>query len=191
MQAKQDTQSMLLGAFKERIPDNVLLEPLEYIFADHCRQADLCEALKSFATNYSGAAPNQDMAAVILRCLDVDLSLHIADEELDLFPRLSNRALAEDNFAELLRMLDQEHERDGVLVDEVRAGFACIADGGTLDNPDQFRRAVMTLAATHLSHLNWENSVVLPLARKRLTAEDLDAMGRTMAARRSIAYPRN
>jgi len=189
MPTKREPQSDCSGAFAERIPDNVLLEPLDYIFAEHCRQADMCEVLKTFAAGYFASAPDLNTVANILECLDIDLSLHIADEEMDLFPRLSARALPEDHFPELLRLLDKEHQRDHDLANEVCDGLKRIAQDGALDNPEQFRRAAATLAAIHLSHLNWENAVILPLARKRLTGEDLKAMGRTMAARRSIPYP--
>ena len=45
-----------------------------------------------------------------------------------------------------------------------------------------------TFAEAQRRHIAWENSLVLPLARKRLTAKDLETMGRNMAARRGIAY---
>lgn len=189
MQAKRETQLPLTGVFVERIPDNVLLDPIDYIFADHCRQADLCEALKTLAAGYFANTPDLELARAVLHSLDIDLSLHIADEEMDLFPRLRARALPEDHFAELLRLLDQEHGRDRALVEEVRDDLSRIAKGDAPPDPDKFRRNAATFADMHLSHLNWENAVVLPLARKRLNGEDLTAMGRTMAARRSVPYP--
>ncbi|HEY9163335.1 MAG TPA: hemerythrin domain-containing protein [Magnetovibrio sp.] len=189
MQAKQNPTPEPPDAFLERIPDNVLLEPIEYLFADHCRQADMCEVLKSFVVRHASTNPDVATAAKILHCLDVDMSMHIVDEEMDLFPRLRNRARPEDHFPELLRLLSKEHERDRVLSETVRAGLANIVQGKPLPNAEQFCRTATTLATGHLSHLNWENAVILPLARKRLTAEDLKAMGRTMASRRSIPYP--
>lgn len=185
MPAKRATHSALSGAFMERIPDNVLLEPIEYIFADHCRQADLCEALKAFAERSITSTPDPSVAAAMLHSIDVDLGLHIADEELDLFPRLRTRATPDDHFAELLRLLDQEHERDRLLADAVREGLVQIANHEPLADPERFRRAAASLVSAHISHLNWENAVVLPLARKRLTDDDLQAMTRTMSSRRA------
>jgi hemerythrin-like domain-containing protein len=37
---------------------------------------------------------------------------------------------------------------------------------------------------TQRQHVTWEERVMLPLARQRLTAEDLAKIGRNMAARR-------
>ena len=191
MSAKRETQSDMSGAFAERIPDNVLLEPIDYIFADHCRQADLCEAIKTFAADYDTAKPDRETAQAILHCLNTDLPLHIADEEQDLFPRLRARALPEDHVAELLRLLDREHERDKCIAKDVRADIQRLAQGKALPDVAAFRRAAATLATMHLSHLNWENAVILPLARKRLSREDLKTIGQAMAARRSIPYPQS
>ncbi len=41
-------------------------------------------------------------------------------------------------------------------------------------------------ALDHERHLAWENEVVLPLASKRLSSDDLEELGRNMAARRRI-----
>lgn len=189
MPTKQDPTPKPLNSFMERIPDNVLLEPIEYIFADHCRQADMCETLREFAAQHGTSVPDLTTAERILHCLDVELNLHIADEEMDLFPRLRARALPEDHFPDLLRLLSKEHERDRALSETVRNRLARIVQGDPQGNPEPFRRAAVTLAASHLSHLNWENAVILPLARKRLTPDDLKAIGRAMALRRSIPYP--
>lgn len=189
MQGSKQPLSALSGAFVERIPDNLLLDPIAYIFADHCRQADLCEILTTFAEQYVAAKPDLQVAASIVKSLGVDLDMHIADEEIDFFPRLKVRTLPDDHFAELLRILDKEHDRDRVLADKVCAGMQRLINGEAPADPDKFRRAITTLAATHLSHLNWENAAILPLARKRLTDEDLEAIGRVMASRRSISYP--
>lgn len=176
-------------ALAERIPDNVLLEPIEYLFADHCRQATLCEALNQFVAHFFDAPPNPDQAAAILCGFETDVSLHIADEEVDLFPRLRARAKAEDHLPELLRLLNKEHERDRALADEVCSSLGRIVQGQSLEDPDRFFRSASALTASHISHLEWENAVVLPLARSRLTNEDLNTMGKTMASRRSIPYP--
>jgi len=185
-QAPQRPRSISTCAYTDRIPDNLLLEPIEYIFADHCRQMDMCCALEELANS---SPPDSQTAQAILVCLENDLHMHIVDEEMDLFPYLSARALPEDRFPELLRLLSTEHERDHALVDETCDGLHRIVRGKPLKNPEQFRRTAGTFAEIHLSHLNWENAVVLPLARRCLTVEELESIGRAMAARRGITYP--
>lgn len=190
MQSGKHVRAGKTNAFTERIPDNVLLEPVDYLFADHCRQADMCEALRCFVDHYFDAPSDPALAADILSCLDNELNLHIEDEEQDLFPRLRACSKPEDHFPELLRLIGREHDRDQSLASEVRAGLSDVVHNRPLADPDRFCRAATALAASHVSHLEWENAVVLPLARKRLSAQDLEDMGRAMAFRRSITYPK-
>jgi len=195
MQAKADPQASdpqapeLFGVQIERIPDNLLLEPIEYIFADHCRQRDMCAALKTLAKLSTSSDIAVEAAETILECLQRDLAHHIEDEERDLFPLLSKRAKAEDKFEDTLRLLGSEHLRDRELANEVIIGLKQIAQDGTLQDPHGFRTAAEMLSEIHLSHLNWENTVVLELARLRLSADDQRAMAKSMAARRGITLP--
>jgi hemerythrin-like domain-containing protein len=48
---------------------------------------------------------------------------------------------------------------------------------------------VREFSETQRRHVTWEDRVLLPLARQRLTPEDLAEIGRSMAARRGIAAP--
>ena len=176
-------------AWLERIPDNLFLEPVDYLFADHCRQAELCQMLKTFVLSNHPMMLTTEFAQTMLRFLDDDLVLHIQDEEEDFLPRLKVRAEPADHFGDVLNLMDREHERDSLLAAEVRDGMALLASGKKPEDPDGFRNAVVMMAEMHLSHLNWENAILLPLARKWLKAPDLEAIGRSMAKRRGIPYP--
>ncbi|MBL4615653.1 MAG: hemerythrin domain-containing protein [Magnetovibrio sp.] len=179
----------ILGVLMEHIPDNVLLEPIEYIFADHCRQRDLCNALQELAVRSASTVIGPQPAQVILSCLKHDLPLHIEDEEKDLFPLLLKRAEPQDKIEDIIRLLGSEHQRDRELVNEVTIGLKEIAAGQPLSEPSAFRTAAEVLASSHMSHMNWENAVVLELARRRLGADDQQAMAQNMAARRGIKLP--
>ena len=190
MQAKADPPPPdIFGVQIERIPDNLLLEPIEYIFADHCRQRDMCGALKTLAKRSLSNEIEPEVAVVILDCLQRDLARHIEDEEQDLFPLLLKRAKAQDKFNDTLRLLGSEHLRDRELASEVILGLKQIAQGEPLQDPHGFRNAAEMLSEIHLSHLNWENTVVLELARLRLTADDQRTMAKNMATRRGITLP--
>jgi len=186
--ADQTTLDMF-GILVEHIPDNLLLEPLEYIFADHCRQKDLCRALKVLAKQSQTTDVATETATTILRCLRHDLALHIADEEQDLFPRLRERAKPSDKIDDTLRLLGSEHMRDRELVEIVMEGLQKIADTKPVGDLQAFRTAAEMLSEIHLSHLNWENTVILELARLRLSADDQREMAKSMAARRGIVLP--
>jgi hemerythrin-like domain-containing protein len=71
----------------------------------------------------------------------------------------------------------------------LRAGLRQIAAGKEASNPGAFVRAATTFAEALRRHLAWEEERLFPIARKRLSRQDLEAIGRAMAARRGIAYP--
>lgn len=181
--------SALFGVQLERLPDNLLLEPIEYIFADHCRQRDMCRALKTLIQNDKPSDATTIAATAILGCLQNDLALHIEDEERDLFPLLHRRAKAKDKFDDTLRLLQAEHRRDCVLAGEVVEGLKYLVQGKPLPDPHRFRTTAELLSEIHLSHLNWENAVILKLARLRLSHADQCTMAKNMAARRGISWP--
>lgn len=176
-------------AWLARIPDNLFLEPVDYLFADHCRQAELCQMLKTFVLSNPPMMLTPEFARAMLRFLNEDLVLHIQDEEEDFLPRLKVRADPADHFADVLTLMDREHQRDSLLAADVRDGMAVLASGEMPEDPDTFRNTVIMMTEMHLSHLNWENAILLPLARKWLKATDLEAIGRSMAKRRSIPFP--
>jgi len=181
-------------SFLERIPLNLLLEPIEFIFADHCRQRDMCAALKVVASaeHSDETGPTEDIAhtaRMVLQCLTVDLPLHFADEECDLFPRLMKASTPRDKTDEIVRLLRQEHKRDKDLVMGVMPGLETLANKQPLKDVSRFRTAARIFSETHLAHINWENAVILELARIQLSAEEQADMAKSLAKRRKIELP--
>ena len=129
-------------------------------------------------------APVAALAAQLQRFLDRDLRLHLEDEEQDLFPLLWQRAQPEDNISDILDLLSEEHGLDQDLVDFLLADLAVLAGGAQLANPIRFLVNVREFAETQRRHLAWENALLLPVARRRLTEVDLAGLARSMAARR-------
>lgn len=172
----------------EAIPENLFREPIDYLYADHFRQRVVCKFLDEIA--FDPAAPGAARLAVIVRAyLERELPHHIADEEQELFPRLRSRCNPADNTERILGMLSEEHRRDGDLCEAVLEGLRALAEGHETSPCAAFPRAAAAFAETQRRHLAWEDDVVLPLARERLTNEDLGEMGRNMAERRGASYP--
>ena len=99
----------------ELIPDTLLDEPLEYMFADHFRQRVVLATLQHFAEEASASRADADTIATFLTR---DLVLHHADEEEDLFPFVRLRALPEDELGTLLARLGEDHHRSKAMVEE-------------------------------------------------------------------------
>src|SRR5690606_38485682 len=111
------------------------------------------------------------------------------DEEGELFPLIRLRCRAEDGFDALLAMLQDEHQKDDALAEGLCTGLRHLAAGQRLTDAVAFRQHVAAFTEALRRHLSWENEVLLPLARKRLTAADKQLIGRSMAARRGIEFP--
>ena len=165
---------------------DLLAQPLDFIVAEHRRQTELCARLDTLADKLE-SAPVQAEAAALAQHLRHDLALHTLDEERDLFPLLRQRCLAQDGVAAILDRLEAEHELDQDLVEFLAADLEVLANGHRLANPLRLLTNARAFAETQRRHLAWENSTVIPLARSRLTADDLAVMGRAFAARRDGA----
>jgi hemerythrin-like domain-containing protein len=172
----------------EEIPENLLRVPIDYIYADHYRQRTMWAMLDELAVDPSGEVASQ-LSAALLTYLERDLPLHIADEEEDLFPRLKARVLPEDGVANVLALLSEEHVDNGRLAPPLVAALSTLAAGEPLADEKAFARDAALFAGAQRRHQAWENRIVMPVARKRLTRADLAEIGRNMAARRGIAFP--
>lgn len=163
------------------------LYPLEFLFAEHDRQRVLCVALERLADDPE-AADARENAAAILAYLENDLPEHLADEE-DLFPLLERRSQPDDQVEAVLDQLRHEHEADGDYAHRVMVPLKDLAAGHPLADTSAFVHDARTFSILQRRHLAWENGTLLPLARKRLSRQDLAGLGRKMAARRGISYP--
>jgi hemerythrin-like domain-containing protein len=162
-----------------------MASPLDFFFAEHFRHRQLCGLIDQLSmTTFFEPGP----IAEVVDFLRFEAPIHIIDEEEDLFPLLRRRCFAEDEVEGVLGVLSAEHKADGLLGKVVRTYLErCLetraAPGATLEG----RRDLSAFAARERRHLALENAVVLPIARQRLTREDLAGLARRLAARRGMA----
>lgn len=157
--------------------------PLEVLREVHFLERQVCNDMEALADTRLAA---QDLALEVLRSLCHDLPLHHADEAEDLFPLLRERAREEDEIAPLLDRLSSEHRAHGTLRVPLLAALVCMADGA-LPAPED-RITLRALAQAKRRHLTFENAIVLPLARARLTDADRKQLMAAMAARRAVPW---
>lgn len=181
MTRSEEKRKLAIEALSKAPPDNLLREPLEYIFAEHFRQRVLCGVINEMAV---AEALDEEMTQIIPVFLRRDFGLHVLDEEEDLFPLLRRRAEPEDRIGDVLNDLSAEHAAD-----KLDAVELCAVLEGSEDAPKQWPELFARFAANERHHLALENAIVLPLARVRLTADDLLRLGRNMATRRGVEYP--
>jgi hemerythrin-like domain-containing protein len=114
---------------------------------------------------------------------------HTADEEESLFPRL--RRLEHPEVEKTLTALDaleSDHRKAEALQAKVDAlGIKCL-DQQSLPaaEAEQFRQAVEDLAKTYAEHIQVEDEVVFPAAKRRLSGPEQSAIANEMASRPNL-----
>jgi len=165
-----------------------LRDPIEYLRFEHFRQRVLCELLGHIADDPYGPDSRRRIPWV-LQYLSKELVLHVADEEQDLLPLLGQRCDGADALSDISGALEHEHVSDESLSADIVAGLAALAAGRRLDVPLDFIVKAQMLEERLRRHLTWENLTLMPLARRRLTADDLAELSRNMARRHQIDVP--
>ena len=132
----------------------------------------------------------RDALTVALRYFREAAPHHTRDEEESLFPRL--RACGDVRAQTVLTSLDLLHEDHAAAEarhQEVEAlGRLWLAEGRL--TPEASRRMVgllEELRAIYQRHIKVEDAEIFPLAGELLRGEEVEALGREMAARRGIA----
>lgn len=152
----------------------LLSDPIDFFFAEHFRQRTLCNLLEALAAT---EPLDEEIAGEVLAFLKHDLSLHVQDEEEDLFPALRRRCLPEDEIERVLASLSAEHAADRQLADTIISGLQFALRGrASQARRTRLRRAMRDFAHNERCHLALENAVMLPLARRRLAESDLTMM---------------
>ena len=174
----------------EPIQPQLLRSPVDFLFAEHYRQRVVLNHLERAAAD--PAMPDRArVVKAILEYLRRDLPYHVQDEERDLFPLMRKRCLAKDRIDAVFRILSAEHAGDDELADLLIDALEQRRGSGDQAPAIALERVAHAFAETQRRHLVWENTLVLPLARQRLTDPDLVRLGRKMAARRSIPFPKS
>lgn len=159
----------------------LLRSPLDFITEDHLRLRAICAEMDQLA-DAEEIPPKA--AANLVEYLRQELPLLLDDEDEDLLPRVLQRAEVEDELPKLARRLHKEHAQISVHLKAVLVAL----EGFGPDTPasEKTRDALRKLADATRRHLIFENAILIPLARARLTRDDLDAMRDAMLRRRGL-----
>jgi len=172
----------------DRIPDNLLRDPLEFLKADHLRMRRVCDRLEEFVLEpEQGTA--RDVTEALANYLSEGFLHHIDDEELDLFPRLRIRCKPQDEVDDFLDGLCHDHNAYTSLANGIVQGLRQLLADPSETDVKNLNSLITCFSTTERRHLILEDNIVLPLAKVRLLPEDLEEIGRSMAARRNITYP--
>jgi hemerythrin-like domain-containing protein len=166
-----------------RCEPKLLSRPLEFIHVEHLRHRELCQAAEDLA---EAETLDRRLAEAVVDFLRSEMTLHVIDEEEDLFPVLRRRLKPSDEAGRIIGLLSGEHAADEKLSQEIASGLSAAIDAKATALPKPIRNALLAFADRQRRHLSVENAIVLPLASQRLSKRDLDEIARRMAARRGI-----
>jgi hemerythrin-like domain-containing protein len=160
--------------------------PLAVLEACHGRIAKQCDTLEKLLAHlpeHGADAQAQQAARAVLAYFDTAAVHHHDDEERNLFPLLEQAGAP--GACELVEALTLEHDELALLWRRLRGELqqieACAA--AALD-----AAVVRRFIAMNRTHLEFENTHVLPLARRVLGAAAIERLGRAMAARRGVPF---
>jgi hemerythrin-like domain-containing protein len=180
----KDRERLLTTARGGKAGTGPLENALDFIVEDHMREREVCALID----NLVAARPiNRAERQMILSFLTKDLPQHFADEEMDLFPLMLERCDPEEEIKSVIDKLESDHVH---AFSDAPAIAALIQEMETGDAP--FSEAACAQLAEFASHarrhLILENAIILPIARARLTKDDLKIMREHMLERRGLDH---
>lgn len=147
-------------------------DPLDLILQEHDTHQSWCNLLEEIADTLPDSV-DQKKAHRAVEILKYDLPLHHSIEEKALFPVLMKYAASDDNVGEIVAHLNEEHVVDESFAEELIEFLEVLANGKLLEDANMFGYMLRGFFENYRRHIMWENSIVLPLARSRVTAEGL------------------
>jgi hemerythrin-like domain-containing protein len=160
--------------------------PLDVLEACHgriARQCDTLDKLLAHVPEHGADAQAQQAARAVMTYFDTAAVHHHDDEERNLFPLLEQAGAP--GACDLVETLTLEHDELALLWRELRRSLQQIGSGTAVMLDEALTRRFIAL---NRSHLEFENTRVLPLARQALDAAAIERLGRAMAARRGVAF---
>lgn len=156
--------------------------PLAALVRDHDRQIAIGETLEHLAHNPRHGATAAEIRAM-LAYLARDFELHIEDEEEDVLPLLGQRCADRERVAEVTTTMAAQHVADEQLAMALLVELERLLAGRPLRAPERFFADARALADNLRRHVEWEEHVIAPLARKWLGRHDRARLRRHIAAR--------
>ena len=160
--------------------------PLDLIAHAHLHQMQICDAMERIADGLPDEIDRR-LCGQVASYLQFDLPLHHQDEETALFPTLSQRLRPEDSLADVLDRLASEHSEDTDFAGEIAEALDALAQGGKPANPEMLGYMLRGFFERYRRHVHWENTLVMPIARLRLTSGDMEDIASRMDANRRQA----
>jgi iron-sulfur cluster repair protein YtfE (RIC family) len=181
----KQTERLLNTAKGETAHIDALDNPLDFVAEDHMREREVCASIDRIVSSI----PVEDTERRrMLAFLEDQLPQHLADEEIDLFPMMLDRCEPDDEIEKVIDKLQSDH-RHAIADAPTIAALIRANEAASPGLSDHDRAQMAEFAHQARRHLILENAIILPIARARLTQDDLNIMKRHMLERRGLAHP--
>lgn len=165
--------------------------PLIRLAAEHALQLELCDALEFIADGLPNRIPTK-LVREVTAVLAHGMTAHFRIEEQILFPLLRERAREDTSLMGALSQLETEHGRDADLCGELAEELRSLAAREEPRNVEMLAYMLRGYFEGQRRHIEWENTIVLPAARKLLTEADLaDLAAQLKGGSRKLSSLRN
>jgi hemerythrin-like domain-containing protein len=144
---------------------------LSYIEKEHQAERNLCDMLERIADNLLEPLDTELARSGIVtmrRCL----KRHVLLEEKYLYPVLTKRLCPGDLAENFLLHIRSEHTTDECVAHDTADQLEQALVTGRASNPEMLGYMLRGFFECRRRHIAWEDAIVLPLARHRLTAKD-------------------
>ena len=158
--------------------------PLDVIAQAHIMQAEICDALERIADGLPDDV-DRGLCAEAASYLQYELPRHHQDEEHGLFAILRARLRPGDGLDDILERLAAEHLTDTDFAAEIAESLDLIGRGAAIPNPGMTGYMLRGFFERYRRHVQWEDTLIMPLARQRLTPEDLASLAALMEKNRA------
>lgn len=156
------------------------LSALDRLVGRRLNLIGFCAILKGLPA--AGPALIRSLAPGIASFLSHDCLAVITEEDEGLLPYLNRRLMVGDNLDDVIRQLTDEHRQDREQARLLAAQCLDFASGAEADWLE-LCELLAQFAERQRRHLVWEDATILPVARERLSADDLRRWGAEMDRR--------
>ena len=144
---------------------------LDCIEKEHQAERNLCDMLERIADSLLEPLDTVQASTGIV-ALRSCLKRHVALEEIYLYPVLTKRLCPGDLAENLLEHIRCEHTADESLAHDTADQLEQALVSGRVENPEMLGYMLRGFFECRRRHIAWEDSIILPLARYRLSAKD-------------------
>ncbi len=165
------------------LPDSIQgvdhLDPLDALEHDHAFQLELCDLMEGLADSLPGG--DVIIAAAVVPVLRHGVTGHMRLEEEALFPLLRRHRADRPEVHVVTTQLTREHDADVGFLEEVADALDEFVSEGVVENPEMLGYMLRFFFESQRRHIEWENRVLIPLARTVLTVDDKQVLRRSLA----------